>query len=95
MPLGVRVTGVDPDDLDKFAAPDTVPVIDTAALAAAIATLPARTQEIIIRYDLGGERLRDIGKALGISEPRVSQLRTEAFAELRESGLLDGSVLET
>ncbi len=87
------VAFVDPDELDRFAAPEPEQAVDTSALAGALSTLPQRTQEIILRYDFLGERMRDIGDALKISEPRVSQIRTDALVKLRESGLLDRSVL--
>lgn len=49
-----------------------------------MATLPEREQEILRLYDLEGHTLREIGDRIGVSESRVSQLRTRALAQLRE-----------
>ena len=53
-------------------------------LRAELETLPERDREIIRLYDLEGWTLRDIGDRLGVSESRVSQLRTRALSRLRE-----------
>ena len=53
-------------------------------LRAELASLPERDREIIRLYDLEGWTLRDIGERLGVSESRVSQLRTRALCRLRE-----------
>ncbi len=60
-------------------------------LAGAIAALPDRLQLVLaLKYD-EGFTYREIGEILEVSEPRVSQLHTEALAKLR--AILDVDVL--
>jgi len=54
-----------------------------AALEAAVASLPDRERLIIGLYYEGGQTLREIGVALGVSESRVSQLQGQALLRLR------------
>jgi RNA polymerase sigma factor for flagellar operon FliA len=54
------------------------------ALEAAVAQLPAREQAIVSQHYFEGVRLKDIGKQLGVSEPRISQLHSRALGRLRE-----------
>lgn len=53
-------------------------------LSLALATLTPRYREIVLSI-LAGEKLRDIGKRLGVSEPRVSQIKSRAIAQLRHT----------
>lgn len=53
-------------------------------LRSEMALLPARDREVIELYDLAGWTLREVGARLGISESRVSQLRTRTLGRLRE-----------
>lgn len=48
-----------------------------------LAQLPEREREIIELYDLEGWTLRDIGARLGVTESRVSQIRTRVLRRLR------------
>lgn len=50
----------------------------------AIAELPDRLRIVIEAYFYGNQRMADIAADLGVTESRVSQLRTEALALLRE-----------
>lgn len=59
-------------------------VEEMARLRAALATLPSREREIIELYDLEGWTLREVGERLGVSESRVSQLRSRTLARLRQ-----------
>lgn len=49
----------------------------------AIATLPHRERNVIARYYGSSWTLRQIGRELGVSEARVSQLHARAIAHLR------------
>jgi len=48
----------------------------------AIERLPEREQQVVLRYDIQGGTLRDIADELGITESRVSQIRTGALKRL-------------
>jgi RNA polymerase sigma factor for flagellar operon FliA len=50
----------------------------------AIAELPDRLRTVIEAYFYGNQRMADIAADLGVTESRVSQLRTEALALLRD-----------
>lgn len=50
----------------------------------AIAELPDRLRSVIEEYFYGNRRMSDIAADLGVTESRVSQLRTEALALLRD-----------
>lgn len=50
----------------------------------AIAELPERLRIVIEQYFYGNRRMADIAEELGVTESRVSQLRTEALAMLRD-----------
>ncbi len=52
-------------------------------LQQALGTLPRREQAILASYYTQGRTLADIGTDHGITESRVSQLRTQALARLR------------
>ena len=45
--------------------------------------LPARLREVVVGYFLEGEASASIAARLGVTESRVSQLRSEAVALLR------------
>ncbi len=50
----------------------------------AIAELPERLRMVVEQYFYGQRRMADIAAELGVTESRVSQLRTEALALLRD-----------
>jgi RNA polymerase sigma factor for flagellar operon FliA len=50
----------------------------------ALAALPERLRHVVVGSFLSERRLRDIAEDLGVTESRVSQLRTEALARLRK-----------
>jgi RNA polymerase sigma factor for flagellar operon FliA len=50
----------------------------------AIAELPDRLRIVIEAYFYGNQRMADIAADLGVTESRISQLRTEALAMLRD-----------
>lgn len=52
-------------------------------LAEAVHALPEPQREVVARYYLDGDLMRDIADDLGITEARVSQIRSEAFAAMR------------
>jgi RNA polymerase sigma factor for flagellar operon FliA len=52
-------------------------------LALSLAELTDQEQEVLRLYYGEGYRMHEVGKAMGISESRVSQLHTKAIAELR------------
>ena len=49
----------------------------------AVTALEGRPREIIERYYIAGDLMRDIADDLGITEARVSQIRSEALAAMR------------
>lgn len=55
----------------------------TGTLRAAVEHLPDVQQEVVRRYYFGGEFLRDIADSLGVTEARVSQIRSEALNAVR------------
>lgn len=52
-------------------------------LQAAVRRLPERERIIVSMHYFEGMRLKDIGKILGVSEPRISQLHARAISRLR------------
>lgn len=52
-------------------------------LRVALAELPEREQSVVRLYYLEGLRLVEIGEILGVTESRVSQLRSQAVSRLR------------
>lgn len=76
-----------PDAADPFAE-----VENRTALAQLSATLDDREREIIARH-LGGETDRAIAEALGLSRPRVVNLRTAAIARMRKLAETPGETL--
>lgn len=53
------------------------------AMRTAVRHLPDVQRDVIERYYLRGERLRDIADGMGVTEARVSQLRAEAVRALQ------------
>ena len=49
----------------------------------AVDHLPEVQREVVQRYYFGGELLRDIADSLGVTEARVSQIRSEALLAMR------------
>lgn len=45
--------------------------------------LPERESQVVLRYDLQGASLKDIGDELGITESRVCQIRSQAHKKLK------------
>ncbi|HKR82192.1 MAG TPA: sigma-70 family RNA polymerase sigma factor [Candidatus Saccharimonadales bacterium] len=58
---------------------------ETTQLHEAIRSLPERDQQIIQMSYFENRTLAEVGKALGVSESRVSQLRSRAIGNLRSS----------
>jgi RNA polymerase sigma factor for flagellar operon FliA len=69
-------------------APDALALLEAmgrrSELEAAVERLPERERMIIAMHYFEGVRLKDIGKLLCVSEPRVSQLHARAISRLRE-----------
>jgi RNA polymerase sigma factor FliA len=63
-----------------------------AELARALARLPERERHILALYYEQELTLAEVGQVIGVSESRVSQLRTQAIARLRS---MMGEWLET
>ena len=55
----------------------------TGTLRAAVEHLPDTQREVVRRYYFEGEFLRDIADSLGVTEARVSQIRSEALNAVR------------
>ena len=53
-------------------------------LADAVGALPARLRHVIMAYFFEERTMQDIADELGVSESRISQLRTEALALLKD-----------
>ncbi len=51
----------------------------------ALATLPARERRLISLYYFRGATMKEIGKAIGVNESRVSQLHARAMSRLRKA----------
>ena len=49
----------------------------------ALSCLPERLQEVVVGYFLDGETSADLAARLGVTESRVSQMRTEALKLMR------------
>ncbi|MGI9335389.1 MAG: RNA polymerase sigma factor FliA [Gammaproteobacteria bacterium] len=88
-----EATGIDILPADAFADTPSSPYHSAEAnetreeLARALARLDERIRDILARYYVEDQSLREIGEALGISESRVCQLHARALERL--SGLLD------
>ena len=92
--LRERPTGVTSADDEELAAiNDLAPAVDEAleddetraALLEALRELPERDQIVIALYFFEGLMLSEIGQVLGVTESRVSQLRSRATGSLRAS----------
>ena len=46
--------------------------------------LPARERYVLVKRELHGVPIKDLGEELGVSKPRVCQLRTQALRRLRQ-----------
>lgn len=57
---------------------------ELADLRAAVVELPERLRFVIEQYFFGQRRMADIAAELGVTESRVSQLRSEALRALRQ-----------
>ena len=55
----------------------------TAALHAALAAMPERERAVLVQSYIEGLTLSQIGTRLGVTESRVSQIRTKALREAR------------
>jgi RNA polymerase sigma factor FliA len=75
------------ETLEDAAADDPVAVFESQEmrllLAGAITSLPEREQTVITLYYFEGLTLAEIGRVLGVSESRVSQIHTKAMLVLR------------
>jgi RNA polymerase sigma factor for flagellar operon FliA len=75
------------ETLEDAAADDPVAVVESQEmrllLAGAITSLPEREQTVITLYYFEGLTLAEIGRVLGVSESRVSQIHTKAMLALR------------
>jgi RNA polymerase sigma factor for flagellar operon FliA len=72
--------------IDDDATPDAFVVDDERRgyLADAIGALPARLRHVVMAYFFEERTMQDIADELGVSESRISQLRTEALALLKD-----------
>lgn len=78
----LRDSIVDPDvSTQPEAALERREIIGT--LRSAVAGLPATHRQVIERYYFKGEMLQDIANDLGVTQARVSQIRSEALTSVR------------
>jgi len=77
-----RAATLSVEGLTETAGGDLIPSGDAGPDA--IAELPDRLRIVIEAYFYGNQRMADIAADLGVTESRISQLRTEALALLRD-----------
>lgn len=88
-PVVVRLDDVSPADQARYlgaqpaAEADVDARMERASLEAAVSRLPERERCIVAEHYFGGRRFKDVGRMLGVSEPRVSQLHSRALSRLR------------
>ena len=63
------------------------PITDDRAASVLTEMLDGRSLEIVTRIEVGGETGKNVAEDLGISAPRVSQLRKDALLKLRDPRL--------
>jgi RNA polymerase sigma factor for flagellar operon FliA len=79
-----------PADADVLAADGAEPDAallqreELAMLGGALAKLPERLRTVVEQYFFGQRKMSDIAAELGVTESRVSQLRSQALLRLRE-----------
>jgi RNA polymerase sigma factor FliA len=61
--------------------------LERESLQRVISQLPERERHIVAMHYFGGVKFKDLGRELGVSEPRISQLHSRAMGRLR--GLLE------
>jgi RNA polymerase sigma factor for flagellar operon FliA len=75
------------ETLEDAAADDPVAVFESQEmrklLVGALTTLPEREQTVITLYYFEGLTLAEVGRVLGVSESRISQIHTRAMLALR------------
>ena len=54
-----------------------------AAIAKAVEQLPERERDIVALHYFKGMKFKELGRMLGVSEPRISQLHSRAMGRLR------------
>ena len=59
--------------------------VQRAEIADSLARLDARSRRVVLEYFVGGRTLRGIAEGLGLTEARVSQIKSAALDELRRS----------
>jgi RNA polymerase sigma factor for flagellar operon FliA len=79
--VSLAETLVDPFDEQPGDSLDEAELHD--ALRASIAELPERSRAILVHSYFDGLTLAQIGEILGVTESRVSQLRSKALAQVR------------
>lgn len=79
------------------ARPDAIYEADEQRLRVrkAMASLPARDQELIALYYFRDTTMKSIGEQLGVNESRVSQLHTRALRRLREAMMVTSAAAAT
>jgi len=86
--VGEACTGVSPESFASGDADDPARQAEVneakELLAAAIAELPRRDQQVVLLYYHAGLLLRDIGALLDITESRVSQILQHALVQLNQ-----------
>ncbi len=95
---GLRVANLDDRDeqtglsIADFISDSSISPLDEAEkreyrtlLAGAVERLPERERQVIALYYLEELTMKEIGEVLGVTESRVSQLRTQAIGHLRSA----------
>jgi RNA polymerase sigma factor for flagellar operon FliA len=62
---------------------EVVRKLEREALERVVAKLPERERHIIAMHYFRGVKFKDLGRMLGVSEPRISQLHSRAMGRLR------------
>ena len=75
--------GADLDDRNRSIDADLLHRESLQSLRAALDRLPARQRMLVEAHFLDGRTLTEIGEAMGVTQSRASQLKSEALASLR------------
>ncbi len=88
-PVVVRIDDVSAGDQARYlgaqplAEAEVEARMERSTLESAVNALPERERKIVSEHYFAGRRFKDVGRMLGVSEPRISQLHSRAISRLR------------